>query len=75
MRTKLVLPFIGLLAILSGCSNYKEINELAIVLGVGIDYIPDKNMYEVTYQVVKPSENAAKGTGSGSTPVINCDLQ
>ncbi|MED4227199.1 Ger(x)C family spore germination protein [Neobacillus cucumis] len=71
MRAKLLLVTICLIVILSGCSNYKELNELAIVLGVGIDYIPDKNIYEVTYQVVKPSENAAKGTGSDSTPVIN----
>lgn len=71
MKTKLLFSFICLIAILSGCSNYRELNELAIVLGVGVDFIPDKNMYEVTYQVVKPSENAAKGNGMGSTPVIN----
>ncbi|MEH7121173.1 Ger(x)C family spore germination protein [Neobacillus vireti] len=71
MRAKLILLFMCIIVILPACSNYKELNELAIVLGVGIDFIPDKNLYEVTYQVVKPSENAAKGTGSGSTPIIN----
>ncbi|QHW31119.1 Ger(x)C family spore germination protein [Paenibacillus rhizovicinus] len=60
-----------LFATITGCSNYKELNELSIVLGLGIDYLPDKDMYEVTYQVVNPIENAAKSTGSGTTPVID----
>jgi len=71
MRIKLSFVIIILIFSLSGCSNYKELSEIAIVLGIGVDYIPDKDIYEVTYQVVNPSENAAKGTGTGATPVIN----
>jgi len=71
VRTKISFLIIFLFVVLSGCSNYTELNEIAIVLGIGIDYIPEKDVYEVTYQVVNPSENAARGTGSGGTPVIN----
>ncbi|MDQ0242521.1 spore germination protein KC [Bacillus fengqiuensis] len=71
MRITFWSIIIFLFGTLSGCSNYKELNEIAIVLGIGIDYIPDKDTYEVTFQVVNPGENAAKGTGTGVTPVIN----
>lgn len=71
MRTKISFLIIFLLFGLTGCSNYTELNEIAIVLGLGIDYIPEKDVYEITYQVVNPSENAARGTGSGGTPVVN----
>ncbi|REE91575.1 spore germination protein KC [Paenibacillus taihuensis] len=71
MRTALSCMILTVLFALTGCSNYKELNELSIVLGLGIDYLPNKDMYEVTYQVVNPSENAAKSTGSGTTPVID----
>ncbi len=71
MGKVLLIIILFILTILSGCSNYKELNQLSIVLGIGIDYLPKEGLYEVTYQTVKPSENAAKGTGSGSTPIIN----
>ncbi|MFC4809669.1 Ger(x)C family spore germination protein [Paenibacillus sp. GCM10023250] len=71
MKTTLGCMIIMVLLALAGCSNYKELNELSIVLGLGIDYLPNKDMYEVTYQVVNPIENAAKSTGSGTTPVID----
>lgn len=65
----MVLFFSGIL--LPGCSNYKELNDIALVVGIGIDYIPSKNQYEVVFQAVNPSENTAKGAGSGGTPVTN----
>ncbi|MEH6994672.1 Ger(x)C family spore germination protein [Neobacillus drentensis] len=71
MKTKLPILIIFIFSSLSGCSNYSELNEIAIVLGVGIDYNPEKDTYEAVYQVVNPKENAAKQTGSGATPVHN----
>jgi spore germination protein KC len=72
MRNKLCLIIIFLLGILlSGCSNYKELNEIALVVGIGIDYIPSKNLYEVVFQTINPSENTAKGAGSGGTAVTS----
>ena len=73
MRNKLYILFIFILffAILPGCSNYKELNDLSIVVGMGIDYIPSKNIYEVILQTMNPSENTAQGMGSGATPVVS----
>jgi spore germination protein KC len=70
MRNTICLIIIFLLCSLSGCSNYKELNQIAIVLGMGVDYIPSKHLYEVVFQLVNPSENAANGMSSGGTPVV-----
>lgn len=39
---------------LVGCSNYKELNQLAIVLAMGIDYNEEAKLYDVTLQFVNP---------------------
>ncbi|MNW31253.1 Spore germination protein B3 precursor [compost metagenome] len=52
--------------LLTGCWERQELNELAFVLGVGIDKVGDK--YNVSMQVVVPSEIAGKSSGY-STPV------
>lgn len=69
MRNRIGFLVIFFFGTLTGCSNYKELNEIAIVVGLGVDYIPSKNLYVVTYQSVNPSENAAQPTGSGATGV------
>ncbi|MBO9128996.1 Ger(x)C family spore germination protein [Bacillus sp. 165] len=71
MSTKLMLLFIFIFAALTGCSNYKELNELGIVVGAGIDYDPKKDVYEVVHQVINPSENNVQGSGSGATAVVS----
>src|SRR5262249_12623507 len=71
MRKIVCLMFLFLSTALPGCSNYKELNELSIVIGAGIDYIPSKDLYEVVFQTIVPSENTASGVGSGATPVVN----
>ncbi|MEH7481062.1 Ger(x)C family spore germination protein [Neobacillus drentensis] len=70
MRNRLSFIFIFLFACLSGCSNYKELNGISIVVGLGIDYNPSKDLYEVVYQSINPSENTAQGAGSGATPIV-----
>lgn len=71
MRNKLWYIIILLICTLSGCSNYKELNEISIIVGLGIDYIPAKNTYQVIYQSINPSENVAQGSGSGATSVTS----
>ena len=46
--------FIMFLLLLSGCYNYNELNDLAIVTSLGIDY--ENNMYQVSMQVVDTKE-------------------
>ncbi|PWV95906.1 spore germination protein KC [Paenibacillus cellulosilyticus] len=53
---------------LTGCWDRRELNEIAISVGLGIDKVGDR--YRVTVQVVQPAEVAAsKGSAGYSTPV------
>ncbi len=51
---------------LTGCWDRRELNELGIALALGIDKVEDE--YQVTAQVVVPSEIAMK-TSTGRSPV------
>lgn len=61
-----LLIMIVLLMTVTGCWNRRELNELGIVLGMGIDKVGKE--YQVTVQVVQPGEVTQKGT-SGRSPV------
>ncbi|WP_147532775.1 Ger(x)C family spore germination protein [Bacillus marasmi] len=61
------LIFIPCLLILTGCWNRRELNELALVVAMSID--KGDAGYEITAQVVEPSEVASQKGGSGRTPV------
>ncbi|OMF27092.1 Ger(x)C family spore germination protein [Paenibacillus peoriae] len=57
--------------LLSGCWERQELNEMAFVLGMGLDKA--ESGYKVTLQVVIPSaiaSQAAGGTGGAGVPVI-----
>ncbi|MEW9672529.1 Ger(x)C family spore germination protein [Ammoniphilus sp. 3BR4] len=61
-----VLGFAMLL--LAGCWSRRELNELAIAVAMGIDKV--ENEYQITVQVVEPSQVASgKGGGDGRSPV------
>ncbi|KJS03868.1 MAG: hypothetical protein VR68_00295 [Peptococcaceae bacterium BRH_c4a] len=63
----IILP----LALLGGCWSRHEMNELAIVLGAGVDRTPDNNI-RITLQLARPSAFAG-GTeaGGGAAPKQN----
>jgi len=63
---KFMFVLIILTLFLSGCWDRRELNELAITLALGIDKVDDE--YEVTAQVVVPSEISMK-TSTGRSPV------
>ncbi|MFJ7733391.1 Ger(x)C family spore germination protein [Lysinibacillus sp. NPDC097231] len=54
--------------LLSGCWSKRELNELAIVVALGIDKVD--NDFEITVQVVDASEISSKQPTSGRSPVI-----
>lgn len=58
------LIFISIM--LTGCWSKRELNELAIVIAAGIDKTDEG--YEVSVQIINPSEIATKNT-SGQSPV------
>ena len=43
-----------LILLLTGCYNYRELNDLAIVSAIGIDY--KDNNFEVSIQIVNPKK-------------------
>nr|WP_192599684.1 Ger(x)C family spore germination protein [Sporosarcina limicola] len=60
--------FIVIVPLISGCWSKRELNELAIVVAIGIDKVGEE--YEVTVQVVDPSEVSASKSSGGRTPVV-----
>ncbi|NOU78726.1 Ger(x)C family spore germination protein [Paenibacillus sp. LMG 31459] len=55
---------------LSGCWNSRELNDLAIVSGIGIDLVPETNEFKVTFQLVNPSSTATGFGASAGEPSI-----
>lgn len=69
---KLILLVIALnMIFLSGCWDAREINELGLVMAVGIDKQKDGDLYTITAQIAKPSSAAGQGgkSGGGDQPV------
>jgi len=54
-----------LLLTASGCWNYRELNNLAIVAGVGIDLAGKSDRILLTVQIIKPGEVRAPEAGGG----------
>lgn len=67
-KTCLLLILLLLLLFLSGCWSRRELNDLSIVVGLGIDKEDDH--YVVTTQVVNPGEISAQQTSGTKAPVI-----
>ncbi|WP_274307088.1 Ger(x)C family spore germination protein [Solibacillus daqui] len=62
------IPLIFLILILSGCWSKRELNELAIVAALGIDYIDGE--YAISVQVINPGQVSSKQSGDGQAPVV-----
>jgi len=75
MKRKAVLSilFLSLIVFATGCWNRRELNELGIVVGLGIDKSGDQ--YEISVQVVNPSEIAAKTVTAGRLPVVTFSMK
>ncbi|WP_018933463.1 Ger(x)C family spore germination protein [Gracilibacillus lacisalsi] len=59
---RLALLFVCIV-LLSGCWDKKELNEVAVVIGVGIDKVSEnEGVYEITAQVIKPQEDDQQGS-------------
>ncbi|WP_151734410.1 Ger(x)C family spore germination protein ['Paenibacillus yunnanensis' Narsing Rao et al. 2020] len=55
---------------LTGCYNSRELNELAIVSGIGIDLVPGKEDYKVTFQIVNPKSTPTTVSPGSGLPAI-----
>lgn len=67
------IPLLLLPMLLSGCWERKELNELAFVLGLGLDKAEDG--YKVSMQVVIPSSITSQSAGgSGEAVYRSCSI-
>jgi spore germination protein KC len=74
VKKKFFISFLIVSMLLGGCSNYKELNQVSIVVAIGIDYFPKENKYHVITQIFNPSAIATTTqSGSQSVPVIALD--
>ena len=64
LRAKGLGIMLVILLLLSGCWDRRELENLAIVSGFGIDYPEQGEGYLLTFQIVKPAEVRAPGSGS-----------
>ncbi|MCG7380340.1 Ger(x)C family spore germination protein [Paenibacillus sp. ACRSA] len=64
---RLISCILVILPLLTGCWDRQELNELGIMLGLGIDKDGDK--IKVSAQVVVPNEISSKSGGGRGTPV------
>ena len=60
----LIIPFL-----LSGCYDYNELSDLAIVSGIGIDYKNDE--YSVTFEILSTKKEGETSASSGSYNVTS----
>jgi spore germination protein KC len=73
MRKLVTLLFT--LILIPGCSNYRELNELGLIIAMGIDVSQEiENGYRVTFQVINPSQLSPTGAATG-IPVSNYTVE
>jgi spore germination protein KC len=72
-RRLIVILFILPSLLYAGCWDMREINEMGLVMAVGIDFKEASNRYTVTIQITNPSTGGTKGEASSSVPTPwNC---
>jgi len=69
-RIARLLLFLFVLLSLSGCWDARELNQLALVMAVGIDRDPDTNRYIVTIQVARPASSRGQQSGGGGAEPV-----
>ncbi|MEK5486951.1 Ger(x)C family spore germination protein [Lysinibacillus sp. FSL M8-0355] len=68
-KIKVICLLCILTLLLSGCWSKRELNELAIVVALGIDKIDEE--YEITVQIVDPSEISMRQASTQRSPVVS----
>lgn len=68
MKIKNKLCLLLIIFMLTGCYNYRELNDLAITTAFGID--KDENGYKMTFQVVNTKKSSSQDNDSGNPKII-----
>lgn len=66
MKKIRILLFLGIIFMITGCYNYRELNQLAITSAIGIDKKGDE--YEVSIQVMNTQKQGSDSNSSGDQP-------
>ncbi|MFD1956102.1 Ger(x)C family spore germination protein [Paenibacillus thailandensis] len=62
---------IALMAVFaSGCWNSRELRDMSIVIGMGIDAVPDSQQYRVSFQIVNSGAMQAAGSSQGGANML-----
>ncbi|MGO4887986.1 Ger(x)C family spore germination protein [Anaerobacillus sp. MEB173] len=64
-----------ILFILSGCVGSEEVNELALVMAVGIDFDKENELVEVTAQIVRPGSAREQTGASTGEPIYTATAE
>ncbi|WP_150270917.1 Ger(x)C family spore germination protein [Paenibacillus tepidiphilus] len=67
---RLLAALLAMSTALTGCYNSRELNELAIVSGIGIDLVPGKQEYKVSFQIVNPNSTPTTVSPGSGLPAI-----
>ena len=67
MKSKLIILLL-LCTLLSGCGNYRELNQIAIITGIGIDKKDDK--YEVSVLIANAQKSETSSKEGESQPTV-----
>lgn len=70
MKKKFCMIVLIVILLLSGCSNYRELNGLSIVVAMGLDYVPKTKEYEMIVQIINPNAIATQTAAEG-VPIIS----
>lgn len=65
---KRLILLIPILCLLTGCYNYRELNDLAIISGVSVS--KDGEMYKITAEIVNPKKEQDTSSGKETDYVI-----
>jgi spore germination protein KC len=70
-RGSLFILFINVCLLLTGCWNSRELTDMSIVVGMGIDHVPESGEYRLSLQIVNSGSlpSGSKGGSTGALPV------
>ncbi|MGM0881630.1 MAG: Ger(x)C family spore germination protein [Bacillota bacterium] len=72
MKTKwsiLIVLFLCIMPLLTGCWNRRELKDLSIVTAMGVDKVPETNKYKVSFQIVNPGTVATGVVAGGGSQI------
>lgn len=72
-KNLIIISLIFLILMLSGCWSKRELNDLALVAALGIDFVDDE--YAISAQVIDPSQVSSKQSASEQAPVVTYHAQ